>query len=414
MAHAPDVLDDPVRAFYSAHPYPPPVDNLDRARNEWSGASHRRAEFHLFWPDRPYRDDLEILVAGCGTWQAAKYAVCHPDAHVVGIDVSPTSLLHTERLQRHHRLDNLELHPLAIEEAAKLERRFDLVVCTGVLHHLADPDTGLRALRSLLTPDGALYAMVYAPYGRIGISMIRDYCRRLGIGASPQELDDLAATLRALPPQHPLAAALQGARDTATRDALADALLNPRDRTYSVPEIYEFLERAGCGFGRWHAQAPYLPECGSIAGTPHGARLARLPAREQHAAMELWRGTMTTHSVVAYRQERRGGQPAGVQDERWRRYVPVRLPFTVCLEERIPAGAAAVLLNRRHTYADLVVPLMAAEKRWLDAIDGRRSISEIVGSKADILQWSAARSFFQQLWQYDQIVFDTSLACSPP
>ena len=26
----------------------------------------------LLWPEQPYRADLDILVAGCGTWQAAK------------------------------------------------------------------------------------------------------------------------------------------------------------------------------------------------------------------------------------------------------------------------------------------------------------------------------------------------------
>ena len=88
------------RDFYTRHPYPPPVDNLDRARDEWRDESRLRAEYHLLWPDRPYRADLDILVAGCGTWQAAKYALCRPDARVVGIDVSPTSVDHTEKLKQ--------------------------------------------------------------------------------------------------------------------------------------------------------------------------------------------------------------------------------------------------------------------------------------------------------------------------
>src|SRR5262249_19518070 len=149
--------------------------------------------------------DLEILVAGCGTWQAAKYAICHPDARVVGIDVSTTSLDHTEQLKRQYNLTNLETRQLAIEHAGTLDGRFDLIVCTGVLHHLADPDTGLNVLRSALKPDGALYLMVYAPYGRTGVYMLQEYCRRLGIGTSPHEIGELMAALRALPENHPLA-----------------------------------------------------------------------------------------------------------------------------------------------------------------------------------------------------------------
>ena len=55
-----------VSAFYERHPYPPPVDNLDRYRLAWDDR-RRRAEAHLFWPDQAYRDDRSILVAGCGT-----------------------------------------------------------------------------------------------------------------------------------------------------------------------------------------------------------------------------------------------------------------------------------------------------------------------------------------------------------
>src|SRR5262245_7927559 len=70
---------DPIRDFYTKHPDPPPVENLDRARDEWNDEMRHRSEFHLFWPDKPYRGDIDILVAGCGTWQAAKYALCRPD-----------------------------------------------------------------------------------------------------------------------------------------------------------------------------------------------------------------------------------------------------------------------------------------------------------------------------------------------
>ena len=218
-----------------------------------------------YWPDKEYRSDLDVLVAGCGTWQAAKYALCHPAARVVGIDVSPTSLEHTETLKRKYNLTNLETRQLPIENVADLDQRFDLIVCTGVLHHLVDPDAGLRALRSVLRPEGAMYLMVYAPYGRTGVYMLQEYCRRLGIGTSKQEINDLTAVLKLLPQHHPLLATLRGSRDSLNAEALTDALLNPRDRTYSVPQLFDFIERNDLMLGRWYWQAPYLPQCGSIA-----------------------------------------------------------------------------------------------------------------------------------------------------
>ena len=187
------------------------------------------------------------------------------------------------------------------------------------LHHLADPDLGLRALRDVLDPGGAMQIMVYARYGRTGVYMMQDYCRLLGITTSDQDLDDLSATLGFLPQDHPLTALMHKAKDFRNPDALADAMLHPQDRAYTVPEIHDWLERCGMSFGRWFEQAPYLPQCGAVAKTPHAARLAALPEPAQHAAVELFRGTITQHNFIAYRNDRPvPSQPICFAGDHWR------------------------------------------------------------------------------------------------
>jgi SAM-dependent methyltransferase len=362
----------------------------------------------LHWPDKEYRSDLDVLVAGCGTWQAAKYALCHPDARVVGIDVSPTSLEHTETLKRKYKLTNLVTRHLPIEDVAKLDKSFDLIVCTGVLHHLADPDAGLRELRSVLRPEGAMNLMVYAPYGRTGVYMMQEYCRRLGVGTSKEEIDDLTVALKLLPQHHPLLATMRGSRDSLNAEALVDALLHPRDRAYSVPELLDFIERNELTLGRWHWQAPYLPQCGLIAEAPHASRLLTLPEREQYMAMELWRGLMTIHSLVVHRSDvNNDGLKIRFDDERYLRYVPIRLPWTICVQEDLPAGVSGILLNQTHVFDDLMLFIDAREKRMFEAIDGRRSISEILDN---VKEKETSPLLFEKLWWYDQVVFDTSKA----
>jgi SAM-dependent methyltransferase len=225
-----------VSAFYESHPYPPPVDDLQAYRQVWDDR-RRRAESHLFWPAEPYRDDRSILVAGCGTTQAAHYALRWPRAQVIGIDVSAKSLAFTQGLKRKYSLANLEVRQLAVERATELGQSFEHVVCTGVLHHLPDPDAGLRALHDVIEPSGTLNLMVYAPYGRAGVYMLQDYCRRLGVGGMASEIQDLAASLKALPPDHPLAPLLRSSPDFADKAGLADALLHPQDRSYAVPQL---------------------------------------------------------------------------------------------------------------------------------------------------------------------------------
>jgi SAM-dependent methyltransferase len=394
-----------VSDFYESHQYPPPVDDLDAYRRAWDDR-RRRAESHLFWPAEPYRDDRSILVAGCGTTQAAHYALRWPRAQVLGIDVSAKSIAFTQELKRKHALDNLQMRQLPVERAGELGRAFEHVVCTGVLHHLPDPDVGLRALCDVLAPAGALHLMVYAPYGRAGIYLLQDYCRRLGVGQTPAEIRDLAATLKALPPDHPIAPLLRNSPDFASMAGLADALLHPQDRSYSVPQLLDFLRRTDLSFGRWVRQAPYLPWCGALASTPHKSRLLALAADEQYAAVELFRGTMVRHSVVAHRAHR-PAQAASVDfdGDAWRSYIPIRLPDTLEVRDRLPQGAAAVLINRNHTYTDLYLPIDGQQARLLAAIDGERTIAEICRDPGD---HDLARDFFQQLWRWDQVVFNTS------
>ncbi len=396
-----------ITEFYESHPYPPPVDDLEAYRRSWDDR-RRRAESHLFWPAEPYRDDRSILVAGCGTTQAAHYAVRWPRARVIGIDVSAKSLAFAHELKRKHALDNLELHQLAVERVGELGQTFEHVVSTGVLHHLPDPDAGLRALRDVLEPTGALHLMVYGPYGRAGVYMLQEYCRRLGVGSGASEIGDLAASLKALPPDHPIAPLLRTSPDFADKTGLADALLHPQDRSYSVPQLMELLHRADLIFVRWVRQAPYLPWCGALASMPHHSRLVALAPQEQYAAIELFRGTMVRHSVIAYRSDRpERGLPVNFDGDDWLDYKPIRLPDTITVKERLPAGASAVLINRNHTYTDLYLPIDARQERLLTIIDGQRTIDDIVRRRGDL---NLARAFFQQLWRWDQVVFDTSLS----
>jgi len=404
-----------VRQFYDRFPYPPPLHDLEKYRQRWQDPQKRRAEFHLFWPGRTYWEDQSILVAGCGTSQAAKHALRWPHARVTGIDVSTTSVECTLELKRKHNLQNLEVHELALEQVGDLGRKFDQIVCTGVLHHLADPDTGLRALHSVLNLDGAIEFMVYAPYGRTGIYMLQEFCRRIGIRATDEEIGDLICALSALPPGHPLQALLSQAPDFRNDAALADALLHPQDRAYSVPQLFALIDKAGLVFGRWVRQAPYCVHCGVLSRIPQAKRIERLSPEDQYAAIELFRGTTIRHSVIVYDPEsanlkeqvrlRQGASPSDV---------PVRTTDTICVQDPLPPGAAGVLINRSHTYTDLILPISRMEKMWLDAIDGVRSIAEIAkictSPSSPKTDFDSACSFFDRLWGYDQVVFDTSRA----
>lgn len=404
---------DEVRDFYERMPYPAPLTSLDEHRELYNHSDRRRALFHRMWPTKRPAANQEILVAGCGTSQAARYALREPDARVTGIDISETSLGHTRKLQQKYELGNLELHQLSILDVHELGQSFDQIVCTGVLHHLADPDAGLRSLRNILRPEGAMQIMVYARYGRSGIYMMQEYCRLLSITPSNHELLNLIAALDFLPKDHPVTPLLRKVTDFQHPDAVADAFLHPHDRAFTVPQVYEWLEGCGMCFGRWTEQAPYLAQCGIVAKSPHAARLASLSPRIQHAAVELFRGTIARHSFIAYRDDRfENSQPINFSDaDRWRTYVAIPLPWTASVRTNSPPGSEAVLINRAHRFSDLILPIDSFENRLLDAVDGKRTLAEILTLVAkDAVAERRALSFIERLWQYDHVVFDASPA----
>ena len=177
-------LADVVSSQYERWMYPQPILDLPGwlANNwQWFDPSHAH---RMFWPDRDSKPGIDILIAGCGTNQAAVFAYTNPEAKVVAIDVSQPSLDHHAYLKNRYAMKNLELHRLPIEEVQSLGRDFDLIVSTGVLHHMAEPKTGMKALAACLRPDGVAAIMLYAKYGgapcRTAGQLPRAGCRSRG------------------------------------------------------------------------------------------------------------------------------------------------------------------------------------------------------------------------------------------
>jgi len=151
-----------------------------------------------------------------------------------------------------------------------------------------------------------------------------------------------------------------------------------------------------------------------MAQIPQASRIAQLSLAEQFAAIELFRGTMVRHSLIAERHDNPGvSKGVSFAGDAWLGYVPLRMSDTISVQQRLPPGAAAVLINQNHTYRDIFMTIDVTEKRWFDGIDGNCCIRDIVEGRSlpisqRIAQIDMARVFFQRLWWHDQVVFDAS------
>src|SRR5947209_15336427 len=172
---------------YEAFAYPQPFADL---REQIAGGYHQVGDPALYgpvlWPSGRPSGALKILVAGCGTVQAAYTAYMSPADEVVGIDLSEASLAHERFLQDRHGLTNLKLFKGDLLDVGSLGMNFDVILCTGVLHHMANPGAGLAALGDVLAPDGVIVVMLYGQTVRTGVYMLQEAFRRMQIAQDEQ------------------------------------------------------------------------------------------------------------------------------------------------------------------------------------------------------------------------------------
>ncbi len=118
---------------------------------------------------------LQVLVAGCGTGQQILHTQIYKNAHITAIDLSLSSLAYAQRKVNELGIDNVELIQMDILEISLLEKKFDLIICSGVLHHMDDPSKGLKALVSVLKNNGFLKLGLYSELARQDIVKAREY-----------------------------------------------------------------------------------------------------------------------------------------------------------------------------------------------------------------------------------------------
>jgi SAM-dependent methyltransferase len=395
-----DVPADVVGRQYERWRYPPPVQDLAAwsATNwDWFDPAHAH---RIFWPDRAYRPDLDILIAGCGTNQAAVFAFGNPDANVVGVDISQPALDHQQYLKDKHGLANLQLHLLPIEELWTLGRRFDLVVSSGVLHHMADPPAGLKALAECLRPDGVMALMLYAKYGRIGVELLESVFRDLGLHQDDSSVQLVKDTLSTLTADHPIQSYLKIAYDLRDDAALVDAFLHFRARSYTVDECLDFVASAGLVFQGWYHKTPYYPN--DLFAPPSGFQLAvnALPENKIWSVMERVQTLNGCHFFMACRPER--PKSSYVIDFS----VPEALDYVPMMRLRCGVDGDEVFWPAGR------VRLNPAQVAFMRGVDGLRTIRAIAADLAQQSEWrdmgapnlkDLGRSLFHSLWRLDLV-----------
>lgn len=399
-----DAVTAAVRKQYEAYSYPPPIEDAAEFLKKWGPLTcdPRFAGVQL-WPEGRPRPDLRILCAGCGSSQAPLIALNNPDCAVVGIDLSETSLAHSARLRDRHRLANLELRQMSLLDVGTLGRSFDLIACTGVLHHLPDPDAGLKALADVLDPAGAMAIMLYGKAGRAGVYLVQDILRRLGAGPDAEGLRTARELLKFVPSKHYLISATGKLPNDLADDAgVVDMLLHPQDRAYSVPELMDFVGAAGLVFFGWNDNALYCAD--RFLSGEMLERVLALPAAEQWAIVDNLAALNDRHDFFV-RKPQSARFLIRFDTDDFLSYVPL-----VRSGVRLAGAADALIVTRAAPEGEVAVPVSRSEALLLEQFDGRRRIGEILGLAVfGRLEPERRREFTralcERMWRSGQLLF---------
>src|SRR5262245_8651935 len=249
LAHTPEAVDQINSNFYSRFPYPWRPRSMDCT----SDPDFARVMLNQNlgdWTHQTVPAAPHIWIAGCGTNQAAITALNFPNAVVRGSDLSTSSLELCASTARGLGCTNLELRKESINQI-DYDQQFDYIICTGVIHHNADPEATLKKLANALKPTGVLELMVYNRYHRILTSAFQKGVRLLaGTESTPDFQKELSIT-RLLIDNFPgmglmreFASSFKQAQDV----QMADALMQPVEYSYTVETLEDMAGRCGLEF----------------------------------------------------------------------------------------------------------------------------------------------------------------------
>lgn len=396
MSSTPKEFAAEVRGHYEELPYPYRDIAREGLQFHASDGFNATAFNHHGWGGTKdlRQKGTRILIAGDGTGDASinwAETLLGSDAEIVAIDLSATSINHAKQRLAKRQLTNVTHHHLSILDLpASGLGQFDVIECTGVLHHLPDPDAGLAALGAMLKDDGIMGLMVYAQYGRVGVYMLQDLFRRLmtpGMTRSEQ-LALARGFLDNVPSTHWITVKNElflGDIQWPDGSGIFDLLLHSTDRAYTVPQIYDWVEGAGLRlnqlFGEFVDQSAYTPE----HYTPDPLILSAVKEkslRERQTIAELMHGTMTKHHFYVTKQSK---EPAVFADDMVIAYGLMHSLFARFAEEinqllaAVPVGEQVLLRPRPFATAEMMyITKRPTTMALLQAIDGIQSIGAIV------------------------------------
>ena len=241
-------FDENIQALsdqYNKYIYPKPCENINE---EWIKVNRFQLcdpnyLWHKIWPEKEYsRKALRILIAGCGSDQAAIIAKCNPIHEFVGIDLSKNSLAHQKKLIDNNNINNLKLICDDFRKV-KFNSKFDYIISSGVIHHLENIDSALNYFYENLKDDGAVFLMVYGDQQSAGINNIKKVFRSLNFSHNQDSIESIRKIIFKLKEHHPAKIFANLYSDMNNDSGIVDTFMHPEENFFNIKNFMKILKR---------------------------------------------------------------------------------------------------------------------------------------------------------------------------
>jgi 2-polyprenyl-3-methyl-5-hydroxy-6-metoxy-1,4-benzoquinol methylase len=245
-------LDD-IRAQFDALPYPNiPLDNSPKELVDLLYNHNLVTPYYLKYRKIIASEKIQILDAGCGSgYKSLILAEANPSARIIGVDISEKSVALAKKRLSYYGFENADFFAIAIEDLPSLGLQFDYINCDDTLYLLPDAVAGLKAMKSVLKPEGILRANLHSLAQRFYYFQAQKAFRMLGFdqaNLTDEQMELISVFMDSLSNATLIKAKTWNNDDVKDHTWLQANYLLSGDKGFCVADVFRLLEAANLEF----------------------------------------------------------------------------------------------------------------------------------------------------------------------
>ncbi len=188
-----------------------------------------------------------ILIAGCGTGQHVLHTASRiKHKRLTALDLSKTSLAYACRKTQEYGIQGVNFVQGDILDIRLLNEEFDHIESIGVLHHMADPIKGWKALYDVLRPQGTMFIALYSERARAHIASFRESITPDTKLHSAQDIRTIRQNI--FQSETAEFEKIAKSRDFYSLSNCRDLILHEQEHRFTIPQIAQIIEKLDLKF----------------------------------------------------------------------------------------------------------------------------------------------------------------------